>query len=314
MVANEAEGRAEALRRIAACRAAQAEELDLRGLQLTALDGELLDALCQLGWLRGLLLGGAGDALEASNNKVRELPGVLCDALPRLERLDLAYSRLFELPASIANLAVLTRLTSLDLCINLIGAEGAQALRGLVNLTSLDLYGNDIEAEGAQALRGLVKLTSLNLQSNYIGDEGAQALKDLVNLTSLNLYRNYIGAEGAQALRGLVNLTSLELGDNDIGDEGAQALRDLVNLTYLGLDANNIHDISPLVSLSELESINLSGNRLDHLVPEFWMLPSLKFVHLLDGATMPGVPVETLGEDCLDRLRAYLIGRRHRSR
>lgn len=242
MVANEAEGRAEALRRIAACRAAQAEELDLRGLQLTALDGELLDALCQLGWLRGLLLGGAGDALEASNNKVRELPGVLCDALPRLERLDLAYSRLFELPASIANLAVLTRLTSLDLCINLIGAEGAQALRGLVNLTSL------------------------------------------------------------------------ELGDNDIGDEGAQALRDLVNLTYLGLDANNIHDISPLVSLSELESINLSGNRLDHLVPEFWMLPSLKFVHLLDGATMPGVPVETLGEDCLDRLRAYLIGRRHRSR
>jgi hypothetical protein len=40
MVASEAEGRAEALRRIAVCRTAQAEELDLGGLQLTALDGE----------------------------------------------------------------------------------------------------------------------------------------------------------------------------------------------------------------------------------------------------------------------------------
>jgi len=58
--------------------------------------------------------------------------------------------------------------------------------------------------------------------------------------------------------------------------------------------------------LSKLEFIELSGNHLDHLVPEFWMLPSLKFVHL-DGATMPGVPVEILGKDCLDRLRAYLF-------
>ena len=43
MAASEAEGRAEALRRIAECRTAQAEELDLGGLQLTTLDGELLD-------------------------------------------------------------------------------------------------------------------------------------------------------------------------------------------------------------------------------------------------------------------------------
>jgi hypothetical protein len=39
MVASEVEGRAEALRRIAACRTALAEELDLGGLQITAIDG-----------------------------------------------------------------------------------------------------------------------------------------------------------------------------------------------------------------------------------------------------------------------------------
>jgi hypothetical protein len=64
MVASEAEGRAEALRRIAACRTVQAEELDLGGLQLTALDGELLAALCRLGWLRRLFLGLSAEARE----------------------------------------------------------------------------------------------------------------------------------------------------------------------------------------------------------------------------------------------------------
>jgi hypothetical protein len=102
MVASEAEGRAEALPRIAACRTVQAEELDLGGLQLTALDGELLAALCQLGWLRRLFLR------------------------PRLRGL----------PASITNL---TALTSLNLDSNDVRDEGAQALKGLVNLTSLDL-------------------------------------------------------------------------------------------------------------------------------------------------------------------------------
>src|SRR6516162_3927057 len=126
MIASEAAGRAEALRRIAACHAAQAEELDLGGLRLTALDGELLAALCQLGWLRRLFLG-----LSAEVRKERQ-PAVII----------------------------------LDLDRNRIGAEGAQALKGLVNLTSLNLYGNRIGDEGAQALEGLVNLTSLDLRGN----------------------------------------------------------------------------------------------------------------------------------------------------
>ena len=343
MVASEAEGRAEALRRIAACHAAQAEELDLGGLQLTALDGELLAALCQLGWLRRLFLGPSAEAREKpqlafiygeKNSKVCNalgaLPGALFDALTRLERLDLALNQLRGLPASIANL---TALTSLDLAGNGIGAEGAQALKGLVNLTSLDLNGNEIGAEGAQALKGLVNLTSLNLDDNDIGAEGAQALKGLVNLTSLDLAgttsgtkgrrrsrasstspastwpTTSIGDEGAQALKGLINLTSLnltitasgagckglvnlpadlnanEIGDeeahgasrasatlpastwpdNDIGAEGAQALKGLVNLTSLDLRSNRHR--APRgrrrsQGLVNLTSLNLSGNKI----------------------------------------------------
>ena len=115
MVASEAEGRAEALRRIAACRTAQAEELDLGGLQLTALDGEPLATLCQLGWLRRLFLGLSAEAREEPQlafineeknskmcNAFGALPGALFGALTRFERLALALNRLRGLPASIA--------------------------------------------------------------------------------------------------------------------------------------------------------------------------------------------------------------------
>jgi hypothetical protein len=197
MVAGGAEGRAEALRRIAVCRTAQAEELDLGGLQLTTLDGELLAALCQLGWLRRLFLG--------LNAEAREKP-------------QLAFIN------GKKNLKVCNALSALP------GALGTQALKGLVNLTSLNLAGsldrlsNHIGDAGAQALKGLVNLTSLDLARNGIGAAGAQVFKGLVNLTSLVLPYNRIGAAGAQALKGLVNLTSLDLTDNDIGDAGAEAL------------------------------------------------------------------------------------------
>jgi internalin A len=287
MVASEAEGRAEALRRIAVCRTTQAEELVLSGLQLTALDGELLVALCQLGWLRRLYLGRSADARQSRvRNALGAVPGALFDALTRLEQLDLALNQLRSLPASIANLTALTslnlagneigakgvqalkglvNLTNLNLSDNKIGAEGARALTGLVNLTNLDLSDNNIGAEGAQALKRLVKLTRLNLESNKIGAEGAQALKDLVNLNGLNLRSNNIGAEGAQALKGLVNLTNLNLYFNDIGAEELQALRDLKKITSLDLGSNNLiaDDLIVLSELPNLEMLSLFNNLLE---------------------------------------------------
>jgi Leucine-rich repeat (LRR) protein len=178
MVASEAEGRAEALRRMAACRAAQSEELDLGGLQLTVLNGEPLTTLCQLSWLRRLFLGPSAEArgkpqlaftTTKEKNALGALPGDLFEALTRLERLDLALNRLRRLPSSIANR---TTLTGLNLAGNRIEAAGARALKKLVNLTTLDLSYNRIGAEGANALKGLVNLTSLNLDSNDIGPAG----------------------------------------------------------------------------------------------------------------------------------------------
>jgi internalin A len=297
MVASEAEGRAEALRRIAACHAAQADELDLGGLQLTALDGEILTPLCELTWLRRLFLGPSVEARESPElafidgrknvracNALGVLPNALFDALTQVVELDLALNRLRGLPASIGKLTALTSLdlfgseiglgvralkglaalATLDLSRNKIGPEGAQALKSLTALTYLDLSGNEIGPKGAQVLKGLVTLTSLGLSHNQIGPDGAQALKGLVALTSLDLFGNEIGPEGAEALEGLAALTSLNLSGNRIGDKGAQALARLVALTNLDLSGNLIGDegAQALKGLASLTRLELSFNQI----------------------------------------------------
>ena len=130
-VADEAEGWAEAQRRIAVCRETRSEILDLSNLRLTRVPEEVFE----LDWLRGLDLsnrfwstGTYGIGNEGA----------------------LALSRLVNL-------------TSLGLETNKIGDEGARALSALVNLTWLNLGNNQIGDEGVRAVSGLVNLTWLKL-------------------------------------------------------------------------------------------------------------------------------------------------------
>ena len=156
-VADEAEGLAEAQRRIAACRETRSESLDLSDLGLTRVPEEVME----LDWLR---------ELDLKNETVAKR-GIGAEGARALSGL--------------------VNLTTLDLWGNGIGAEGARALSGLVNLTTLEPWtGNGIGAEGARALSGLVNLTTLDLAGNGIGAEGARALSGLVNLTTLDLAGN----------------------------------------------------------------------------------------------------------------------------
>ena len=288
-VADEAEGWAEAQRRIAVCRETRADTLDLGGLRLTRVPGELYE----LGWLRRLYLGADAEAREQPYfngyseegkkrcNALSALPPALCEALVRVELLDLAYNGLPGLPKEVA---------------------------ALVNLTSLNLWGNQVGTDGARALAGLVNLTSLDLGGNEIGADGARALAGLVNLTSLDLVANQIDADGARALADLVNLTSLDLGGNEIGADGAQALAGLVNLTSLDLSRTEVKDLSPLLKLGKLRKLDCSGCQLDDAIPALWMMPSLSEAILYE-ATLPGVPIEVLSPSpitsCLQTLRAH---------
>ncbi len=151
-------------------------------------------------------------------------------------------------------------LTSLDLSLNLIGAEGTKSIAAVLekntSLTSLDLRGNSIGAEGAKSIAAVLEnntsLTSLDLSLNAIGAEGAKSiaavLENNTSLTSLDLSFNAIGDEGAKSIAaGLENntsLSSLDLGENSIGDEGAKSiavvLENNTSLSSLDLGENSI--------------------------------------------------------------------------
>jgi internalin A len=111
-VADEAAGRAEAQRRIAACRETRGEDLDLGGLQLTRVPEEVYE----LRWLRRLYLGADPEARNDRDfggydendrkrcNALGALTGALCKALAGLELLDLAHNGLKALPTEMAGL------------------------------------------------------------------------------------------------------------------------------------------------------------------------------------------------------------------
>jgi internalin A len=254
-VANEAEGWAEAQRRIADCRETRRESLDLSNLRLTRVPEELLE----LDWLRELDLTNHPLTLSLGigDQGARALSGLV-----NLTTLRVFFNLISDEGAHA--LANLVNLTTLDLGCNQVGTEGAGALSRLVNLAALNLWSSKVGDKGAQALSNLVNLTTLNLRCSEIGDDGLRTLSHLINLTTLDLGINEIGAKGAQALANLVNLTALDLESNRIGDEGAQALSGLVNLTELKLWSNDIGDegAQALSRLDMLTTLDLGSNRI----------------------------------------------------
>ena len=129
---------------------------------------------------------------------------------------------------SLGSGSLLSGLSSLDLTMNEIQADGAQALADVPfgDLKFLFLLGCEVGTEGAQALatsQALKSLTVLALSGNSVGDQGAAAIADsphLTGLTLLDLGANGIGNKGAIAIAKsptLTTLKSLELSGNDVG-------------------------------------------------------------------------------------------------
>ena len=304
VIASEAEGRIETLKRIEGCRRMRSQELDLSGLMLTEVPKELYTSDRAFDWLKHLYLGLAQEAHDRPRrNSLAAVPGALFDALPLLELLDLAGNNLGCLPREICRL---TRLISLNLCNNGIGGEGAALLAGLTTLTSLNLRNNDIGPEGCRHLIGLKRLTELDLGGNAIGNEGVAYLTGLTTLTSLNLAVNeindpedvahiagltaltsldltfnVIGPEGAAHLAGLTGLVELELEGSAIHNEGVAHLTGLAKLSRLGISYNDIgpEGVAHLTGLTRLTSLDLSRNRIGDLSP-LLRLPNLERINL----------------------------------
>ncbi len=177
-------------------------------------------------------------------------------------------------PISIAPLAGLTNLTSLDLSHT---AADLTPLVGLTNLTSLNLAGmwyasgcndwdhiaraeslspNPCSAMALTPLAGLTKLRVLDLRFNQITDlTPLSGLRELETLHLGGFERGYIGLWmfGRVYESDLSDLTGLE---------------GLTKLTHLALKATHkVSDLTPIAGLSKLKTLKISSGKLTDLGP-----------------------------------------------
>ncbi|MGE0701073.1 MAG: COR domain-containing protein, partial [Hyphomicrobiaceae bacterium] len=172
-------------------------------------------------------------------------------------------------------------------------------------LTSLDLGYNQLTGL-PEAVTRLAALSSLTVAGNQL-TALPEAVTRLAALTSLDLSRNQLTAL-PEAVGRLAALTSLDLAGNQL-TALPEAVTRLAALSSLNLAGNQLGDLSLLVRLPHLESLNVSGAMTTGSFRELWEKPSLQRVFFEPGR-LAGIPSELLSEDsysdnCLPRLRAY---------
>jgi internalin A len=262
-------------------------ELDLAGLGLTELPGEIgrctqLETLVLGKWDREKKgkRGIEGYEFEdnrlvpiVSGNKLKDLPAELAN-LVNLRKLDLSGNPWEKLPDVVLQLRQLEQLKLIRVDWQEIPEEIAQ----LSQLTELDLSHNQI-TQIPEAIAQLSQLTELDLSHNQI-TQIPEAIAQLSQLTQLYLTGNRI-TQIPEALAQLSHLTELYLSDNQI-TQIPEALAQLSQLTQLYLSSNQITEIpEALAQLSQLTQLHLTGNRITQIPEALAQLSQLTQLYLL---------------------------------
>ncbi|KAL4555330.1 hypothetical protein LXL04_037947 [Taraxacum kok-saghyz] len=231
--------------------------------------------------------------------------------LKQLRRLNLSDSGFSgQIPSEISQL---TQLSSLDLSRNPLKLQNPSGLKNLVqNLTGLEelhLSGVDISSSVPHLLANLSSLKSLMLQNCMLQNEFPSAILELPNLKVLNVYSNAnltgffpkfhnksllehldLGSTGffgivPQSISNLKHLIFLDLSDCSFSGHIPGSLSNLTHLSFLSLAGTKFTGYVPsLVSLSKLNSLDLSGNKFEKgRLPE-WLgkLSQLNLLYLGD--------------------------------
>lgn len=199
-------------------------------------------------------------------------PSSVLDGFPALERLDLRENELEQLP----DLTGLGALVSLDVSDNAltslagIGGPGLASLRsrgnpigdwsalgGLPELESLRISG--VEDSLTLNLDGLALATSLkSLSLSYVDASDLTFLKDLDALEELDIHNWPLSPESAdlQSIASCPSLQSLSITGGGLTD--LSSLDGNTTIEQLGLAHNELSDLTPLLSMTALKSVELT--------------------------------------------------------
>lgn len=178
---------------------------------------------------------------------------------------------------AVKGLARLPDLVSLDLSLDSIDADAAQALRDLRSLEKLQIGGRvsriDYQEHGRisdkalTAIATLPRLKELSLLGTGFSEDGLSSIGKIRTLEILELRQVQVSPIWLEALRNAKRLRWLKLRSGDFQPGGSAALGKLASLTTLEIDgAKNLpedlfHDIA---QLSNLEEFALSGEPLSN--------------------------------------------------
>ena len=254
--------------------------------------------------------------LNLSGNEVSDLSPLM--NLPYLQYLDISYNRIADLRplmgvdslsflnasgnaiTSTSPLTMMNGLTSLYLDGNPI--RDFSGLRRVVTLNSLGLSSTGLTDDDLLYLRGMSSLFELNIEDNpALTGEAVDGLRSYLNACRIRhdalgydidfdgvivksdseaLTLPMLGIQDISAVMKLNSLRSLDLSSNDISNLYPLELADCRFLiTNLVLRDNEISDLTPLASVMNLEVLDLSFNEATAVLP-LLNLTSLRTLNL----------------------------------
>ena len=147
--------------------------------------------------------------------------------------------------------------------------------KDLRSLKYLRLDFNGIKRLPAGVFEGMAHLDELRLNNNQLKNLTNDPFKDLLQLRILRLNENQITSINRDTFRNQTNLEKLYLFDNNLKRLPQNLLFNLTSLVRLNLNSNQLseipigffdHSIGGTAVLGNLQTLTLSGNKVDPLV------------------------------------------------
>ncbi|XP_065621398.1 probable leucine-rich repeat receptor-like serine/threonine-protein kinase At3g14840 isoform X1 [Quercus suber] len=196
-------------------------------------------------------------------------------------------------------LGSITTLKFLSIETNLFSGMVPHELGKLVNLENLTLSANNLSGELPVTLTKLTKLKELRISSNNFTGRMPDFFQSWKQLEKLEIQASGFEGPIPSSISILINLTELRISDLVGGGSKFPNLGSSTRMIRLMLRSCNISGPIPksILKLTQLQTLDLSFNRLDGIVPDFGDLSELKYLFLTSNLFTGPIPEGIKGID-----------------